>query len=300
MNDMNVPISDPSDLLGYLAGKLTEFTPEVRKAAAYILDNPNNVGISSVRELAEAAMVTPNTVVRMAKSAGFSGYDEFRAPFRDQIRNGRFNFPDRARWLQSFAEGGKLSALYADVAASAIANIENTFATADSDQLKAAAELIVGAGQVYLLGVGANYMLANTFAYLADMARDNVAAIPKRGGSAIDDLARAGGGDVLVAMTFKPFRSEVVRAVEAASRQGVKIIAISDSLASPIVALSEYGFIVHTDTPQFFPSTIAAAALLEALIAFVIAEAGPSVIDRIKQLHERRYDLQIYDSVSGE
>ncbi len=289
-------MQDPNALLDQLAGMLTDLTPQVRKAAAYVLDNPNDVGVSSVREIAHSAMVTPNTVVRMAQSAGFAGYDEFRAPFREQIRSGRVNFPDRAIWLQSLSKGGRLSALYADAAASAIENIESTFAAADAARMKAVAETVVRANQVFVLGVGANHMLASAFAYLADMARDNVTAIPKAGGSAVDDLARATGDDVLIAMTFKPFRSEVVHGVEAAKAQGVPIVAISDSMASPIVAMSDHSFIVHTDTPQFFPSTVAASALLEALIAFVIAETGANAVARIRQFHERRYDLRIYDS----
>ena len=139
MNNINVPNSippAPQDVLNDLAGQLAELTPEMRKAAAYVLENPNDVGVSSIREIADAARVKPNTLVRMARSVGFHGYDDFREPFREQIRNGRASFPDRARWLQSLSRGGKLGGLYADMAASAIANIEKTFAASDAGGLK--------------------------------------------------------------------------------------------------------------------------------------------------------------------
>ena len=55
---------------------------------------------------------------------------------------------------------------------------------------------------------------------VADMAVDTIEAIPRHGSVAIDDLARAGKGDVLIAMTCKPFRTEVVEAVEIARAQG--------------------------------------------------------------------------------
>ena len=66
--------------------------------------------------------------------------------------------------------------------------------------------------------------------------------------------------DVLLAMTFKPFRSDVVDTVNRARQQGVTVIGISDSPASPLVAGYEHGFVVQTDSPQFFTSTVAAAA----------------------------------------
>ena len=297
MNNMNVPKMNsptPQELLRELAVELESLTPETRKAAAYVLENPNDVGVSSIREIAEAAQVKPNTFVRMARSVGFEGYDDFREPFREEIRNGRANFPDRARWLQSLSKGGKLSGLYADMAASAIANIEESFASTDAHQIQVAADAIVRARRTYVLGVGVNNALARNFAYLAGMAVDTIEAIPRPGSLAIDDIARAGKDDVLLAMTFKPYRSEVVEAVEVARDQGVTIIGVSDSPASPIVAGSNHGFVVQSDTPQFFPSTVATVALMETLMAFVIADASPEVIANIEAFHERRHRLGIY------
>ena len=66
-------------------GELPDLTPEARKAATYVLENPRDVGVSTVREIAQAANVKPNTVVRMARQVGFEGYEDFRAPFRDAI-----------------------------------------------------------------------------------------------------------------------------------------------------------------------------------------------------------------------
>ncbi len=303
MNHMDVPglpqIS-PTSVLRRLGDELDDLTPELRKAGAYILENPNDIGISSVREMATAASVKPNTLVRMARALGFEGYEDFREPFREAIRRGGFDFPDRARWLQSLSRGGKHGELYAEMAASAIANIEQTFAAAAAPRLKAAAGAVVKAHKTFVLGVGVNHAMARNFAYLADMAVDNVLAIPRDGSLAIDDISRATRRDVLLAMTFKPYRTEVIDAVRLARELGMTIIGISDSPASPIVAGSKHGFVVQTDTPQFFTSTFATAAFLETLIAFVIAEAGSDVVANIARFHARRHALGIYREETGE
>lgn len=293
-NVRSVETAAAREILEALAARLPRLTPELRKAAAYVLESPSDVGISSIREIAEAARVKPNTFVRMARSCGFDGYEDFRAPFREEIRRGGLNFQDRARWLQSLSKGGRHGRLYGELAASAIANIEKTFAASDATRLKAAADAIVAARRAYVLGVGINHALAESFAYLADMALENVRAIPRNGSLAIDDIARAGPEDVLLALTFKPYRAEVVDAVDLAREQGVTVIGISDSPAAPIVAGSEHGFVVQTETPQFFTSTFSSGALLEALMAFVIADAGPDVIAKIERFHERRHALGIY------
>ena len=302
MNDTNVSTTEspvPGQVLETLATQLPELTPETRKAAAYVLENPNDVGVSSIREIAAAANVKPNTFVRMARNIGFDGYEDFREPFREEIRQGRATFPDRARWLQSLSRGGRHGGLFASMAETAIENIERTFADTDAMSIKAAADAIVDARNTYVLGVGINHTLARSFAYLADMALENVEAIPRDGGLAIDDVARAGHADVLVAMTFKPYRSDVVEAVAYAAERGVTIIGISDSPASPLIAGREHAFVVQTDSPQFFTSTIATGALLETLMAFVVADASPDVIENIGRFHDRRVTLGIYQDENG-
>lgn len=281
-------------MLACLAAALDALTPEVRKAAAYVLDNPNDVGVSSIREIADAAGVKPNTFVRMARTVDFDGYETFREPFREEIRKGRENFPDRARWLQSLGQGGKLSGLYAQLAAASIANIEDLFSTIDIADLKAAADEIIKARNTYVLGVGIANALTRNFAYLAGMAVDNVTAIPRDGSLPVDGLVRAGKGDVLLALTFKPYRREVVEAVEAALQQGATVIGISDSLASPVFRGASYRFAVPVDSPQFFTSTTALSAFLETLMAFVIADADPDIIANVERFHQRRHELGVY------
>lgn len=297
MNQLSVQLSESqstTEILDLLAECLPTLTPEVRKAASYILDNPNNIGISSVREIADAADVKPNTLVRMARVLGFEGYEDMRRPFREEIRHGRENFPDRARWLQSLAKGGRLDALYAETAEVSMRNIEGLYSTTNSAALNAAASDILGANTTYVLGVGISSGPARTFAYLAEMAVGTVRAIPHEGSLPVDGLVRASKGDILVAVTFKPYRREVVEAVQAAHGQGLSVIGISDSLASPILQGAKHRFVVPVNTPQFFTSTVALSALLETLMAFVVAGADPKVVASIERFHERRRALGIY------
>lgn len=297
MENSNVPIStqrDPTQVLETLRTEFADLTPELRKAATYVLENPNDVGVSSIREIAEAARVKPNTFVRMARSVGFEGYDDFREPFREEIRQGRASFPDRARWLQSLSKDGKLGGLYADMVASAIANIEDTFAGISAEALKAAAEAIWASRQTFALGVGVNHSNARNFTYLAGTGMVQFHAIPRPGSTATDDLAWADKRDVLVAITCKPYRNEVVEAVRIAREQGVTVIGISDSPASPIIIDADHGFTISADTPQFFPSSVSTIALLETLLSFVIASASPEIVERVEQFHRRRHELGIY------
>ncbi|MEM7520293.1 MAG: MurR/RpiR family transcriptional regulator [Pseudomonadota bacterium] len=281
-------------ILDRLAGELSELTPEARKAATYVLENPRDVGVSTVREIAEAANVKPNTVVRMARQVGFEGYEDFRAPFRDAIRRGAADFPDRARWLQDISKSGDLGGLYADMVREVMSNIEETFAGVSTDDMKTAAEAIWQARRVFTLGVGVNNSVARTFTYLASTGMTEFHAIPRPGSTPVDDLAWAGPRDVLIAITCKPYRTEVVDAVKIAAEQGMTIVALSDSPASPIILAADHKFVVSVDTPQFFPSSVSIIALLETLLSFVVAVASDEIVERVETFHKRRHQLGLY------
>ncbi|MBO9475723.1 MurR/RpiR family transcriptional regulator [Shimia sp. R10_1] len=281
-------------ILDRLASDLPDLTPEARKVATYVLENPLDVGVSTVREIAEAAQVKPNTVVRMARQFGFSGYEDFRAPFRDAIRNGAADFPDRARWLQDVRKSNDLGGLYAEMVRDTLRNLEETFAGISAEQLKEAAAAIWNSRNVFVLGVGVHNSNARNFTYLASTGMVQIQAIPKPGSTPVDDLAWADERDVLIAITCKPYRTEVVEAVKIARAQNMKLVCLSDSPASPILREAHHGFVVSVDTPQFFPSSTSIIAVLETLLSFVIAESSEEIVNRVETFHQRRHQLGMY------
>ena len=144
------------------------------------------------------------------------------------------------------------------------------------------------------LGVGVNNSVARNFTYLASTGMTEFHAIPRPGSTPVDDLAWANGDDVLIAITCKPYRSEVVEAVNIAREQGMIIVALSDSPASPIIRAADHGFVVSVDTPQFFPSSVSIIALLETLLSFVVALASEEIVERVETFHQRRHQLGLY------
>ena len=290
MNQAFVSISP----LHILADRLQELTPEMKKAAHFIIKNPQEVGISTVREIAKSADVNPNTFIRMARQLGFDGYEAFRQPFREAIRQGSFSFSDRARWLQDRRKQGHMGPLYADMISATLRNIEETFAAISDKDLREAAEAIWNARTIFTLGVGVNYANAQNFTYLASTGMVQFHTIPKAGTAASDDLAWADSKDLLIALTHTPCRQEVIDTIKLARTQGMKIIGISDSPVNPPILEADYGFVTAIDTPQFFPSSVAIIALLETLLSFVIASASDTIVKRVEAFHQRRHDLGLY------
>ena len=74
--------------------------------------------------------------------------------------------------------------------------------------------------------------------------------------------------------------------IEAARAAGARIVAITDSHASPLALAADVALLFAADSPSFFPSLTAAMALVEALLALVVADAGPAVVGKIEMAEQ--------------
>ena len=72
------------------------------------LENPNDVSVSSIREIADAANVKPNTFVRMARSVGLDGYEDFANLSARKSAMAASAFPTAPAGCNRWRKGGKL------------------------------------------------------------------------------------------------------------------------------------------------------------------------------------------------
>jgi DNA-binding MurR/RpiR family transcriptional regulator len=292
-------VSAPNTAKSVIAA-LTEVFPQLppalQAAARYIIDHPREVGVQSMRSLAAKTSVHPNAFVRLARQIGFSGYDELRECFRDFVLGNELGgFRDRARWLRDLAAEGGSSAILGEMAAAVADNVERSFRKQDIQALERACDAILQARCVYVLGLGAAYSLAHQFWYVARMAFGHIVPIPRHGSQPVDDLAFIGSDDLLIALTFQPYRAETLEATRMAKRRGAAVLGITDSATSPLVREADQVLICPTHTPQFFQSHAAVVGLLETLIALLVARAGEDVQARIEGFHAERFAAGMYE-----
>lgn len=293
---MDQPPNSAKAVIAALTEAFPAMPPALQAAARCVIDNPREVGVQSMRSLATKTSVHPNAFVRLARLIGFEGYDDMRERFRDfVVADDLGGFRDRARWLQKMAGKGGSAAILGEMAAAIAENLERGFQKQDVKALEKACDAILEAERVYVLGLGAAYNLAHQFWYVTRMAFGHVVPIPRHGSHPVDDLALIAKDDLLVALTFQPYRAETMGAVRMAKRRGARVIGITDSVTSPLAREADQALICPTHTPQFFQSHAAATGLLEALIALLVARAGEDVQARIEAFHAERSAAGIYE-----
>lgn len=268
---------------------------QLQLCARYIIDHPHEVGLQSMRTLAASAEVQPNSFVRLARHLGFEGYDAMRERFRDFVRGGSGSTPDRVRWLQQMDRSGGSAAIFGSMAEACLENTEKMFAQQSVSELEQAADLMIASRRVYVLGLGLAYPLAYNFWYVARMGFDHFILTPRHGSLPSDDIIRMDERDCLVAMTFQPYRSDTLAAVQRARKMGAKVIGVTDSSAASLCREADIGLVSPTHTPQFFHSNSAVTALLESLCALLVVRGGDSATQAVEAFHSARWEENIYD-----
>jgi DNA-binding MurR/RpiR family transcriptional regulator len=296
MSQSSVPPTTQEQTIAHLLACFAELPTQLQIAARYIIDNPHEVGVQTMRTLATRASIHPNSFVRLARHLGFEGYDAMRERFRDFVRSGTGSPEERVRWLQSMAKQGGNAKIVGQMTSSMITNLEQMVQNQDLGKLEKVVRWMMRSQRVYILGVGAGYPLAYNFWYVARMIRENFILIPRHGSLPMDDVISIGKRDLLFAMTFQPYRTDVIETLRFAGRQGARTIGLSDSPAATIFRESDLGLHAPTHTPQFFHSNSSVTALLETICALLVAKGGDEAVQHIESFANLRWKSGVYEA----
>jgi len=282
------------EVLDHLTRAHPSLSPQVRKAAAYVLENPGDVATLSMRKVAAAAQVPPPTLPRLAQALGFETYDSFREIYQRQLQERTVAYSEQADRLQRRQDGDGMTALLSAFKQASLANIEHLFAIIESDVVSEVAETLLAARTVYVAGMQASFAYANYFQYVGYMARPNWVLVRNRNGVLADGVVEMGRDDALVAIALQPCARDTIRLAQMARERGTTVIGITDSRTTPLAARSDFVLTVPCQSPQFFESYVSTTALLETLIGFVVARSGQDAVQNIDRVELCRRELGEY------
>ncbi|KAE8437679.1 MurR/RpiR family transcriptional regulator [Vreelandella piezotolerans] len=276
-----------------LAESYAALSPQLKRAASYVLEHPAEMAFQSIRKTAQAASVTPSTLVRLAKRLGFESYEPFREVFQSAVQAAPVELSGRASQLKQQHRKPE-AALFAEVGDAAFDNIGRLFTADNQTRVKEAAERILAARRVAVVGFRDTFACAYHFAYVGRIAMPEVTLIRGQEGGLLTELAPFNEQDVVVAFGFEPYCAETVKALEITRANGVQAIVITDTLRSPLVPGACMTFTVANATPHFFPSILAAITLSEAILAECVAFGPDQLVDNVTRFESRMRQLGAY------
>lgn len=274
-----------------ILAELPNLSTELRKAARFLVDHPDEVALVSMRVLAMRSEVTPATFVRLARRLGFDNWAVLRGPFENRLRSGSAPFAAKAEALVLRAAP---EAIFADSLKAAGTNISAAEMVNAGSDLARACELLEEAKGIRVAGFRSCRAPAHAFVYLCRLFRQDVTLLGSDGGALEAELAALRSSEAVVVIGFSPYSRELGPVVETARRRGARIVAIADSMAAPIARHAEVTLRLSVDSPSFFPSVAAAVAIVEALAATMLARGGTKAAARVRDTEAELRALGAY------
>ena len=285
----------PVKLMDLSSERLQALSPQLRRAARFIVEHSGDVATRSQRHVSAVSKLPAPTFTRLARAVGLQSYDQLRDLCREDVLRNKTILADRAKSLiAEVNENAEEPSLIARHAASAIHNLQRVVEQTDPDRLTNAAQLLANARRVVLIGEMSARGLMDYVSYMTNMSLTGWKVLDRASESLSSELAFLGSKDACIVTAVSPYSTRSLKIVRHIVEAGIPVVAITDNALSPLVSLADHSFFVVTESPQFFPSHVAPMVVLEVLIDMVIRERGIEAQKHIAAVERQNHILNEY------
>lgn len=274
---------DYGSLVEALSAGKSKLSKRLQQVAQFFLNNPEDVAIYTIVELARQAGTHPSTISRFAKEMGFDGFSSLQSVFRQRLVGPKMTYADR---MKALSEGpGK--PLSAELELDEPHVVFDTFVLAAMDALLRLREDIDGAalrgfvetlreaGAVHITAARGAFGVGAYCYYGFSRVGKRAHLIDNLGAMREQQLAAMAPDDVLFVLTFDDYTPETIELAKAAHRRGRKLLVVTDNELSPIATLGAHTLFVKEARLGHFRSQVPAMVLCQSIIVSL-----GSVIDR--------------------
>lgn len=282
------------DILTMIQENMSSFSKGQKRIAAFILESYDKAAFLTASKLGKKVNVSESTVVRFAAELGFDGYPDMQRSLQKMIRN-RLTSVQRIEVTNDRIGDQDLVSM---VLQSDIDKIRMTLDELDRESFEGAVDAIVSARKIYLIGVRSSASLTMFLHFYFNLIFENVVMVSANTASEIfESLLRVGEEDVVIGVSFPRYSSRTVQAMSFARDRGATTIAITDSEASPLAAVSKFMLKARGDMASFVDSLVAPLSLVNALLVAVSRKKNDDLANTFHTLEKIWDEYGVYEKV---
>jgi DNA-binding MurR/RpiR family transcriptional regulator len=281
MARVKVP-ADYEELIRLIHERHEDMSNSYQKIAVYLTQNPNDVAVLSINSIAERCGVHASSFVRFAQALGYEGFKDLQSLFQKRLSTAAPGFEARIKALESElgsrtdrSERGFLR----DLVVRDIASLQDLLSEIPPRDLIKAVSLLEKADSIYLIGQLRSAPVVELLRYILTMLGKRCVLLDSGGGLATHMARAVRNTDLLFAVSFRFYATEVVNIVEETARRGVPVVAISDSTLSPLAKTASVLFAVPEHEYTFSRSLAAPMCLAQALTVALAARLQNNTVD---------------------
>ena len=279
-----------------LFDKLQEIMPAMskghRKIAEYIIERYDKAAFMTASKLGTIVGVSESTVVRFATELGFEGYPELQRALKEYTSN-KLTTVQRIDVMNDQLSGNDV---YEKILNMDIEKIRKTLEEGDREQFYNTVDTLCNAKNIYVIGARSAAVLARFLSFYFNMMFDNVKLVHTTSTSEMfEQILNIGENDIMIGISFPRYSTHTVKAFRYAHEQGAKVIAITDSKASPLAEYADNMLLARSDMVSFADSLVAPMSVINALIVAVGMRKSDYVVKNYERLNAVYDEFEVYE-----
>lgn len=262
-----------------------------KKIAEFILEHGEDATFMTAAELGLKLEISESTVVRFADKLGLDGYPELQDRLQDWTRS-KLQTVSRPEFSSETMERW---GVIATVLQSDMQKIHDTLEELSEESFALAVDALLSAKHVYILGLRNSAPLASFFYFYLNMIRRDVILLDTTSSTEMfEQMIRIDEEDVFVGISFPRYSMRTLKAMEFARDRRAKVIAITDSVHSPMTMYSSLHLLARSELNGVADSLVAPFSLMNALIVAMCLKNPEQVKDELKNLEDVWSNYQVY------
>jgi DNA-binding MurR/RpiR family transcriptional regulator len=221
-------VAPEDSLTDRITARLATMTRAERQVAEYLRENSSTVIFATAEQIGTASGTSDATVVRTAKTLGYSGLQELRHSLGQQVVQSTNPSTQLRKRLEQ--PGSELSSLLVHVFAEAAQRLAETLHRVPAENFETAVDVLAEAREVLAFGIGPSAMVADYLALRLRRIGRRARSTGATGFRLADDLLELGPGDVVVLYSPGRLLAEIEIVLDRAEAVGARVVLVSDSL----------------------------------------------------------------------
>jgi DNA-binding MurR/RpiR family transcriptional regulator len=283
MQHSNMP-KDYEHLIRIIHDRYDDMSHSYQQIALYLTQNPNDVAVMSLSAIADACGIHASSFVRFAQMLGYTGFKEVQAVFQKRLSTAAPGFEARMNALKTeLNDQGNVggSRFLHDLVLRDIVSLQELLNITPAKTIERAVDMMEKADTIYLIGQLRSAPVVDLMRYVLTMLGKRTVLLDASGGLATHMANVIRRTDLLFAVSFRFYATEVVNIVEQVASRGIPIVAISDSTLSPLAKNATVLFPVPEHQYTFSRSLAAPMCLAQALTIALAARLQKSKVPHI-------------------
>ena len=260
------------DVLKAINQAIPGLSKSQKVVAYYILENWQAVAYKSARTLADELSVSQSTILRTADQLGFNGFPALQEALQGVISEKVSILSQLDLAATEEKKLGSGTDEIAKVLRLHEANLQKTFRQLDAEVVKRVASILLEAERVAVLGMRSSAAIAHCLGFNLSFIRGNVQVF-NSDYMLLEYIASMNYADALVVASFSRYTMAAIEVARTAKQRNCKVVAITDNMTSPLIAIADESFIVSTTSRHINHSFMAAIAVVDAILT-LITRAG--------------------------